>query len=118
MSRARFYLDADSSIGAVVRALRADGIDVETAYQVGLYAAHDDRHIDRIRTTGRILVTGDNRLRGALEKITERGDHHPGVLFLPSEQRNDIGAILFSIRLVDAACSAEELVDRVEFIPY
>jgi hypothetical protein len=91
---------------------------VATAHEVGLRTAQDDQQIAHVLATGRILVTGDNRLRARMEGITRQGGHHPGVLFLPGLRRTGIGAIVLSFQLVHAIYSAEEMVDLVEFIPY
>jgi hypothetical protein len=118
LSAVTFYLDADSANPAVVRPLRQHAIAVETAVEAGLRTALDAQQIAHVLATGRVLVTGDHDLRDQLAALTRQGGHHPGVLFLPARKRNQIGAIVFSLRLVHAIYSAEEMVDRVEFIPY
>jgi hypothetical protein len=118
LSAPRYYLDNDSSISAVVAALRADQIDVETAADAGLSLAHDDFQIAHVLATGRVLVTGDNQLRGRMEDITRRGGHHPGVLLLPAEKRTLIGPILLSLKLIHDVYSDEEMIDYIEFIPF
>ena len=118
MSKPTFYTDADSSHHAVVRLLRSYHVDVQTAHEAGLLSADDDRQIAHVLATGRILVTGDHRLTSRLSHLTRQGGHHSGVLFLPAIHRDKVGAIADSIRLVHEVCSAEEMVDRVEFIPF
>ncbi len=118
MSIPRFYLDEDSCPRAVLRALRGHGVDVQKTTEAGLGGANDDRHIAHVLASGRVLITGDHRLRDAMAEITRRGNHHPGLLFVRVKHRADFGAIIFSIRLVHASYTAEEMVDRVEYIPF
>jgi hypothetical protein len=114
----RFYLDADSSRKVLVRALRASLIDVQTAREAGLLFAKDPPHVAHVLATGRILVTGDHRLRREMIEITQQGGHHAGLVFLDARRRSEIANIVFSFQLIHAASSAEEMVDRIEFIPF
>ena len=118
MSEPRFYLDADSSDWDVVRPLRADLIDLETATEAGLRTADDEEQIAHVLASQRIIITGDHALRDRFIQITREGGHHPGMLFLPGMRRNEIGAIIESMKLVHEVCSAEEMVDQVQFIPF
>jgi hypothetical protein len=80
-------------VSAVVTALRADQIDLETASEAGLSAADDDLQIAHVQLTGRVMITGDYRLMHAMVDLTQ-GQHHPGVLLLPGLRRHEIGNIV------------------------
>jgi hypothetical protein len=117
LSAVRFYLDEDSANAALLPPIRGAGIDIETAIEVGLRQASDAQQIAHVLTTGRVIITGDHRLRQALINITRQGSHHPGILYLPARDRQRIGDIVFTLQLVHACCTAEEMVDTVTFIP-
>jgi hypothetical protein len=117
LSTIRLYLDADSSITVLVRALRATQMDVETAADAGLRTAPDESQIAHVLAYQRVLVTGDHYLRKSMENLTRMGGRHAGVLFLPTVHRANIGRVVESLRLIRAVCTAEEMHDQVWFIP-
>ena len=53
----RLYFDEDSMRDALVKALRARGVDVATALEVGMIDRDDAEHLDYALTHGRVLCS-------------------------------------------------------------
>jgi len=53
----RLYLDEDSMDQALVRALRARGVDVMTAHEAGMIERSDRDHLQFATAEGRVLCT-------------------------------------------------------------
>ena len=57
MAVIRLYMDEDSMDRALVRALRARGMDVTTAVDEGMIERRDAEHLDYATAQGRVLYT-------------------------------------------------------------
>src|SRR3712207_3756254 len=57
--RIRLYMDEDSMREALVRALRARGVDVVTAFDEHMMHRDDAEHLDYATKQGRVLVTSN-----------------------------------------------------------
>ena len=55
--RIRLYLEEDSMRCALIRALRARGVDVTTALEAGMIGREDREHLDYATARGRVLYS-------------------------------------------------------------
>ena len=101
---------------ALVRALRARGVDVTTALDEGMIERSDSEHLDYATAQGRVLYTfnvGDfYRLHIS---YLAQGKSHAGII-LVRQQRYSVGEQMRRLLKLVAAKSAEEMRDSVEFL--
>ncbi|MGH8058052.1 MAG: DUF5615 family PIN-like protein [Candidatus Entotheonellia bacterium] len=114
--RSRLYFDEDSMHEALVRALRARGVDVVTALEAGTIEREDREHLEYATAQGRVLYSfnvGDfYRLHTAY--LAQR-QSHAGIV-LARQQRYAVGEQLRRLLRLIATRSAEEMRNRVEFL--
>ena len=109
MARPSFLTD-EHIANAVAIGLRARGIDASTAAEAEQLTASDAALIAFARTEGRVLITADpDHLR-----LHAAGVPHAGILFAPSDAT--IGLIIAGAMLIAEVLTAEEMVNRVEFL--
>ena len=109
MARIRFLTD-EHIPRAVAKGLRARGIDASTAAEAGQLGASDAALLASARTEGRVLITVDaDHLR-----LHAAGVHHAGILFAPPDAA--IGLLIGGAMLLAEVLSAEEMLNRVEFL--
>jgi hypothetical protein len=112
----RLYIDEDSMSRALVRALRARGIDVTTALDENMIARADADHLDYATSQGRVLYSFNVGDFYNLHTIyLTQGKHHTGVV-LASQQRYSTGEQMRRLLKLIASKSAEEMADSVEFL--
>lgn len=101
---------------ALVRALRARGIDVITALDVSMIGRADEEHLDYATAQGRVLYSfnaGDYyRLHTA---FLAQGKSHAGII-LARQQRYSVGEQMRRLLKLIGARSAEEMTKQVEFV--
>ena len=114
--RIRLYLEEDSMSQALVRGLRARGVDVTTALQEGMIERRDEAHLEYATQAGRVLysfnVADFYYLHG---KCLSEGKEHAG-LILTRQQRVSVGEQLRRLLRLIAKVPAEEMKNRVEFL--
>jgi hypothetical protein len=114
----RLASDADFN-GRIVRALRQldTALDLRRVQDVGLRTAADADVLAWAASEGRVLLTHDRRTmpRYAYARV-DAGEAMPGVLVVRNDE-DKIGALAEEIRLVLHCSSAEELCDRVWYLP-
>jgi uncharacterized protein DUF5615 len=111
VARVKFLTD-EHIPNAVAHGLRARGVDVSTAADSGQLGAADATLLAPrfARTTGRVLITADaDHLR-----LSAAGAPHAGILFAPAS--GAIGLLIGGAMLLVEVLTAEEMVDRVEFL--
>lgn len=101
---------------ALIRALKAAGVDVLTALEAGLIERPDYEHLAHATEQGRVLCTfnvGDlyrlhaERLRG--------GKRHAGIVLVPQQRYGPDEQARRLLKLL-ATLSPEEMENRVEFL--
>ena len=97
--------------GAVARALRRHGIDVETTPDAGLRGAPDPVHLMHAHAHGRVVVTEDSDFADLHYRVAE----HSGIAYFPRGPR-PIGEIVETLVLLHATYTAEEMVGRLEYM--
>jgi uncharacterized protein with PIN domain len=112
----RLYLDEDSMRHSLVRALRARGVDVITALDVGMIEREDEEHLDYATREGRVLCTfnvGDFYRLHTMYIAQDKP--HAGMILMP-QQRYAVGEQMRRILKLIASTSAEAMKNRVEFL--
>ena len=114
--RLRLYIDEDSMNHALVRALRARGIDVATARDAGMVERSDIEHLDYATMQGRALcsfnVADFYRLH---TDYLAQGKTHAGIILMP-QQRYTVGEQMRRLLKLIGTRSAESMKDQVEFL--
>ena len=112
----RLYIDEDAMDSDLVQALRARGVDVITALDVGMIEQKDEDHLYYATVQGRVLYSfniGDFfRLHTA---YLGEGKSHAGMV-LARQQRYSVGEQLRRLLRLMAAKLAEEMRNQVEFL--
>jgi hypothetical protein len=112
----RLYFDEDAMDDDLVAALRARGVDVETAYEAGMIEREDDEQLAHASAQGRVIYTFNTghfcRLHAA---FLSSGQHHAGIV-VSHQQRFSIGSQMRRLLNLIAVVAAEEMCDRLEFL--
>src|SRR5215470_10703817 len=91
MAMIRLYVDEDSMDRALVRALRARGVDVRTALEEGMIERSDHEHLDYATAQGRVLYTCNVADFYHLHtRFLAQGKFHTGIILTP-QQRYSVG---------------------------
>lgn len=110
------YLDEDSMDRRLVRALRARGMDVETALDAEMVARSDEEHLEYAAASGRVLHTFNVADFYELhDRFMEKGREHAG-LILGTQQRYRVGERMRRSLRLHAEWTAEEMRNRVLFL--
>ena len=112
----RLYIDEDSMDRALVRALRARGVDVTTALEEEMIERGDAEHLDYATAQGRVLYSFNRedfyRLHTA---YLAQGKAHAGII-LARQQHYSIGEQMRRLLKLIATKSADEMENWVEFL--
>jgi len=110
-----FYMDHQFR-AAVVRGLRARGIDVLTAAEDGAERFDDESLLLRANELGRVLVTHDKGFLGRAAQWQRSGREFAGIVFA-IQSPIDVGKTIEFLELVSHVARPEEMRNRVEYIP-
>lgn len=110
----RLYLDEDAISRALIRALRARGIDVLTAQEAEQIGVTDNEQLEYATTLGRTVFTFNTRDYAVLHtEYLSQQQTHAGIIVSDQVQ---VGVILRRLlKLIDAK-SAEEMHNWLEFL--
>ena len=106
----QFHLD-ESIETAVARALRDRGINVTTAAEAGLLAAHDEQHLAFALAANRVLVTHD----ADFLRLHAAGTPHTGIAFCHAEAYS-IGGIVRALVLIYECLTERDMTGHVEWL--
>ncbi|MFH1906872.1 MAG: DUF5615 family PIN-like protein [Chloroflexota bacterium] len=112
----RLYFDEDSMRLAVVKVLRARGVDVLTALDAGMIDREDGEHLAFAIGQGRVLFSfniGDYYELHTL--YLTQGKAHAGII-LARQQVYSVGELMRRLLKLTAAKSAEDMRNEVEFL--
>lgn len=109
MARPSFLTD-EHIPNAVVRGLRARGINASTAGEKGQLGASDTALLASAKAHGRVLITADPDLL----RLHAAGVPHAGILFAPPDAA--IGLLIGGAMLIAEILTAEEMENRIEFL--
>jgi uncharacterized protein with PIN domain len=112
----RLYLDEDSMARTLIRALRARGVDVESALEAGMVDRSDAEHLELATRQGRVLFSfnvGDFcRLH---TEYLSAGKPHSGVV-VSRQQHYSVGEVMRRLLRLISTRSAEDMRNRLEFL--
>jgi len=112
----RVYFDEDSMWQALVTALRARSIDVQTALEAMMIARTDEDHLAFATAQGRVLCSfnvGDfYRLH---TRYIAQHQSHTGIV-LARQQQYSVGEYMRRLLRLMAHLTAEEMHNRVGFL--
>jgi uncharacterized protein with PIN domain len=112
----RLYIDEDSMRSALVRALRARGVDVLTALEAGMIERSDEEHLEYAAGEGRVLYSFNVRDFYRLhQEYLAKGKSHAGII-LARQQRYSTGEQMRRLLKLIATKSAENMKNQVEFL--
>ena len=100
----------------ITEGLRRRGIGVLTAFEDGLSNADDDELLGRATALGRVFVSQDQDLLRITAEWQQIGRVFAGVSFA-IQQDIDIGGTIEYLELIAHVMSAEEMRNRVEYVP-
>lgn len=105
----RFYLDEQMS-KAVAHGIRARGLDVVMANDVGMRSANDMDHLSKARQLKRVIVTKDTDfLRLHATRI-----HHAGIIYLP--RNTSIGETIRGLDLIFQTMTASDFKNTLKYL--
>jgi len=112
----RLYMDEDSMDRALLRALRARGVDVTTAIEERMIERDDAEHLDYATAQGRVLYTFNvvDFYRLHMSYLAQ-GKSHTGII-LARQQRYSVGEQMRRLLKLVVTKSAEEMKNHVEFL--
>ena len=110
------YFDEDSVNRALIRALRARGMDVTNAIDGGHAGSPDRAQLDHATSEGRVLFTYNVGDFLALHtQFRQEGRSHAG-LILAVQQRYSVGEQMRRILRMNRERSSDDMRGRVEFL--
>jgi hypothetical protein len=117
MPRPKFIADADLDED-LIRGLRRneESIDFLMASEGGTRGLKDRQVLELAAASGRVVVSHDrNAMAGDFYRFLAEGHSSPGLVIVT--QNFDEGAVIDDLLLIWAASPAEELRDRVRWVP-
>lgn len=111
----RLYMDHHVP-GAITAALREREVDVITAREDGASELSDDLLLQRASALGRVLFSRDSDLLREASLLQQAGTAFPGVVYA-HQLRLTIGECVEDLALIALSGEAEELAERVVFLP-
>jgi hypothetical protein len=109
------YVDEDSARRGLVQALRARGVDVVTNREAGMGQRLDEENLEFAASQRRVLYTCNISDFYELHAAwLNDGKSHAGLIL--GQQRYSIGEQVRRLLKLIAARSAEDMIDRVEFL--
>lgn len=116
MSGMRLYVDEDAGEDAVVKGLRARGIDVLTTLEAKRLGATDAEQLATAISLRRTIYTfnvGD--FAQLHHEHLEQGIEHTGIIVIP-DQRCSTGEKVHRVTKFVTSVTAEEMLNRMEYL--
>jgi len=114
----RLYIDEDSMSRALIRALRARGVDITTAFEENMIEQMDSAHLDYATREDRVLYSYNVKDFYQLHTDYQtQGKPHAGII-LSAQQTYSIGEQMRRLLKLVANKSAEEMRNQIEFLSH
>jgi hypothetical protein len=110
-----FYMDHHVP-RAITEGLRRRGIDVITAFDDGRDTDDDEPLLERATQLGRVLVTHDQDFL-EIGPRWQRGSRSFSEIAYGIPKRVSIGGMIDYLELIARVMSADDMRDRIEYIP-
>jgi len=101
---------------AITEGLRLRDVDVMTAFEDGASELGDAELLLRASELGRVLFTQDDDLLTEAAARQDRGIPFSGVIYA-HQMRVSIGACVHDLELIAKVGEAEDVANRVQFLP-
>jgi hypothetical protein len=112
----RLYFDEDSMRHALVHALRARGIDVQTALEAAMIERTDKDHLEFATAHGRVLCSFNVADFYQLHtSYMAQHKSHTGIV-LARQQQYSVGEYMRRLLKLVTHLTAEKMQNRVEFL--
>jgi hypothetical protein len=112
----RLYIDEDAMDADLVAALRARGVDIETAYEADMIKREDHEQLSYATGRGRVIYTFNVghfcQLHSAL---LTHAENHAGIVVC-QQQSYSIGEQMRRLLSLIARTTAEQMQNRLEFL--
>lgn len=102
---------------AVIIALRMRGIDVLASYDDRARTLTDAKPLDRATLLGRLLYSQDDDLLKEARSRIEAGIPFTGVVY-SHQLHSPIGRCIDDLEIIAKILEPEDLISRIEFIPF
>lgn len=110
-----FYFDNDMP-DAALYGLRRHSVRIITAREEGLARAADEYLLQRATELGLVMVSEDRDFTRITTRWLREGRTFAGLIIVP-QSRLQAGKIIEDLLLFAQAMGADEMIDRVEFLP-
>lgn len=110
-STVSLYLDENLQT-VIAEQLQLRGIDVVTVRDLNTLGDSDDTHLRRAKQLGRVFCTHDFDFVA----LAAAGQEHARII-IGQLRKHDIGDWVKGLELICATYSAEEMKNRVEYLP-
>lgn len=110
-----FYMDHQFR-AAVTRGLLRRGVDVLTAFDDGADRLDDESLLSRATELGRVLVTHDKGFLRRAALWQRNGRQFAGIVFAV-QKSIDTGKTIEYLELLSHVMTADEMRNRVEYVP-
>jgi hypothetical protein len=111
-----FYMDHHVP-SAITAGLRNRGIDVLTAAEDGSELLENESLLDRATALARVLFSQDEDLLAIAHERQQKGIDFAGIVYA-HQLAISIGQAIRNLELVSKVLDPQDMVNRVEFIPY
>ena len=101
---------------AITEGLRLRGVDVITSFEDGADKMGDAELLDRASKLGRVLFTQDNDLLSEGAMRQKKGIPFNGVIYA-HQMRVSIGTCIQDLEIIAKAGEAEDLLNKIQFLP-
>lgn len=112
----RFYMDQDSLNKDVVSHLRAAGIDVLTAEEVGMREASDREQLVFAALERRVIYTGNRKDYARLHREWMATVHWHAGIVARIHQQLSVGEQLRALKRLATTFEADEMANRFEYL--
>ena len=102
---------------AITNGLRLRGVDVLTAQEGGTITLPDDKLLDRATELSRILYSQDDDLLVEADYRLQNEIEFSGVIY-SHQLSSPIGHCIEDLEIIAKTLTAEEVANRIEFIPF
>ena len=116
MSKVHLYVDEDAGENAVVKGLRARGVDVLTTAEANLCGTSDKEQLEFAVQERRSIYTFNvGHFAHLHAQFLHEGIDHNGIIVLP-DQRCSVGEKIRRLARFLSQVTAEDMVNRMEFL--
>lgn len=114
MAKLKIYTDENVDVG-VAEGLRRRGIKTFSAIEKGLAGVDDKEHFQHAVKMQAVIFTHDHHFISLSKEIVTEGKNHYGIIYVGMNKLS-VGEIIKRLALYAEVLTAEEMINRVEFL--